>query len=199
VHFFLAESADLGGKTPAMKPTSIKSHLRRYSVFQKRSTTINHAFASAMAPHDEYSEKTGVAILKELECVKDGHINCVYCGLVEAETWDHLFALVKNNEPSGYGHKYGNLVPSCRSCNSRKGNKDWRAANEIINANNPAQKAKVNRVISKHIELHPPNGKIVVGVQKERLKIIKSKILELMKDADAILGEGTLRHTDAKS
>ena len=86
-----------------MKRISVKSHLKRYSVFQKRSTTINHAFASAMAPTDEYSAETVDSILTELECLKDDHIYCVYCGLVEAETWDHLFALVKNNEPSGYG------------------------------------------------------------------------------------------------
>lgn len=170
-----------------MNKTSIKSHLRKYSIFQKRSTTINHAFASAMAPVDEYSEEKIDTILSELECLKDGQIYCVYCGLVEAQTWDHLFALVKNNEPSVYGHRYGNLVPCCKDCNSKKGNKDWAIANESINANNPEQKTKVNRVISSHIKKYPPNGRLVSDDQKKKVSGIKEKILKLMKDADNVL------------
>ncbi|MCX6174129.1 MAG: HNH endonuclease [Ignavibacteriales bacterium] len=170
-----------------MNKTSIKSQLRKYSIFQKRSTTINHAFASAMAPFDEYAEKKIDAILNELECFRNGKIYCVYCGKVEAQTWDHLFALVKNNEPSGYGHRYGNLVPSCKECNSKKGNKDWAIANELINVNNPKQKSKVKRVISYHIKKYPPNGKLVSDDQKKKLSVIKNKIHKLMKDADNVL------------
>jgi len=36
-----------------MKKESIKKHLKAYSVFGKRNSTINHAFASAIAPFDE--------------------------------------------------------------------------------------------------------------------------------------------------
>ena len=27
---------------------------------------------------------------------------------------------------SGYGHRIGNLLPCCKPCNSKKGNKEWR-------------------------------------------------------------------------
>lgn len=170
-----------------MKKTSIKSHLSKYSIFQKRATTINHAFASAMAPVDEYSDERIDRVLSELECLRDGEIYCVYCGEVKAETWDHLFALVKDNKPSGYGHKYGNLIPCCKNCNSKKGNQDWRVANERINQNNPTRKSEVNRIIANHIRRHPPKGKSVPDSQREKLFVIKDKILRLMKDADEIL------------
>lgn len=107
-----------------MKKQSIKLHLAPYSIIQKRKTTINHAFASAIAPVDNYDE----AILREaltlLGQEPDGDLNCVYCGLL-AETWDHLIGLVEKMELRGYGHQLGNLVPCCRSCNSKKGAKSW--------------------------------------------------------------------------
>jgi hypothetical protein len=39
-----------------MKKQSIKFHLSPYPIYQKRKATINHAFASAIAPVDEYVE-----------------------------------------------------------------------------------------------------------------------------------------------
>src|SRR5262249_13804437 len=39
-----------------VKLADIKPHLRPYSIVQRRRTTINHAFASALAPCDEYVE-----------------------------------------------------------------------------------------------------------------------------------------------
>jgi hypothetical protein len=170
-----------------MKKTSIKTHLRKYSIFKKRSTTINHAFASAMAPYDDYKEELVDKILSDIECLNDGSIICVYCGKRLAETWDHLHALVKNNEPSGYGHKYGNLVPSCNACNSKKGNKDWQTANDMINGNDPDQHAKVIRVISRYITTYPANGLEIEPHIKQSLDKIKAEILQLMKQADKIL------------
>lgn len=170
-----------------MKKTSIKFHMKKYSIFQKRSTTINHAFASAMAPRDEYLEPLVDTILLELECVAEGSIICVYCGTKEAETWDHLYALVKDNEPSGYGHKYGNLVPSCKGCNSKKGNRDWKIANDSINKSNPKQRAKVIRVISNHITKNPANGSFIDAARKIELDKIKIEIFRLMKHADNLI------------
>jgi len=39
-----------------MKKEDIKKHLSGYSIYSKRKTTINHAFASAIAPIDVYDE-----------------------------------------------------------------------------------------------------------------------------------------------
>lgn len=140
-----------------------------------------------MASYDEYSESLVDAILLELECVAEGNIVCVYCGIREAETWDHLYALVRNNEPSGYGHNYGNLIPSCKGCNSKKGNRDWQSANDSINANNQKQRDKVIRVISNHITKHPAPGSVINAGSKIELDKIKAEILNLMKQADSII------------
>src|SRR5687767_8294859 len=108
-----------------MNKKSIKTHLKSYSIFQKRKTTINHAFASALAPADSYEDE----ILSDaLECLgqdSNKDLRCVYCDN-EAQTWDHLIGLVKDSELRGYGHQIGNLVPCCKSCNSKKGSKDWK-------------------------------------------------------------------------
>jgi hypothetical protein len=170
-----------------MKKTSIKHHLGRYSIYQKRATTINHAFASAIAPIDVFSEETVDKVLNELRCFKDGKIMCVYCGRSEAQTWDHLYALVKDNEPSGYGHKYGNLVPASKECNSLKRNLDWETANNLINARDSAQRAKVSRVIRAHLKKYPPKGKVTSGRKWDRIKKIRAQILALMKQADDII------------
>ena len=167
-----------------MKMSSIKYHLRKYSIHQKRSTTINNAFASAVAPCDKYCEKITESIVKDLEVMADGKIHCVYCGLHRAETWDHLFPLVKNNEPSGFGHTYGNLVPCCKVCNSRKGGKKWDIANDVINSHDDIQRNKVIRVIQKHLSKYKTQQNIY---ESDELKLIKGKILELMKEADAII------------
>jgi len=108
-----------------MDKRSIKAHLKPYSIFQKRRTTINHAFASALAPNDNYDERVIDEALEVLGQNPNGYLYCVYCGR-EAQTWDHLVGLVKDAQLRGYGHQVGNLVPCCRNCNSKKGSKDWR-------------------------------------------------------------------------
>ena len=103
-----------------MKKNRIKSHLAPYSIFQKRTTTINHAFASAIAPVEKYDEATLNAALLLLGQNPDGDLDCVYCNS-NAETWDHLVGLVEKGEFRGYGHQVGNLVPCCRKCSRRQG------------------------------------------------------------------------------
>ena len=39
-----------------MKAKSIATHLRPYVMLARRRTTINHAFAAAVAPSDTYDE-----------------------------------------------------------------------------------------------------------------------------------------------
>lgn len=108
-----------------MKKESIKNHLRPYSIYQGRKTTINHAFASAIAPADEYNEEELNKVLRLLGQNPDRDLTCVYCDQ-PAETWDHLESLVENGQFRGYGHVIGNLVPCCKRCNSEKGAKPWK-------------------------------------------------------------------------
>ena len=90
-----------------MKKQSIKSHLAPYSIYKKRMTTINHAFASAIAPVDVYDANKLDAALRVLDQDPDSDLKCVYCGNL-AETWDHLIALVKQGQLNGW--KLGPLL-----------------------------------------------------------------------------------------
>lgn len=40
-----------------MKKQDLKRHLKNYIIFDKRKTTINHAFASALSVADEYNDQ----------------------------------------------------------------------------------------------------------------------------------------------
>jgi disulfide oxidoreductase YuzD len=102
---------------------NIKTHLKDYSIFNKRKTTINHAFASALSVPDDYNENKLIKLIEKLNMIPND-LKCAYCR-ENAETWDHIYGLVKNHEFSGYGHQYGNLLPCCKKCNSKKGNKNW--------------------------------------------------------------------------
>jgi RNA polymerase subunit RPABC4/transcription elongation factor Spt4 len=172
-----------------MKKQSIKFHLKPYSIHQKRMTTINHAFASAIAPVDKYDEDKLTAALQLLE-QNPSDLSCVYCGS-QADTWDHLIGLVKNGELRGYGHQLGNLVPCCRHCNSKKGAKNWREHLQGMIPDDSALIAKRSQLIDSYLgqyaarvntgraaELRPDEWK--------RYGEIKEKIFELMKEADNI-------------
>jgi hypothetical protein len=170
-----------------MKKESIKFHLAPYSIYQKRKTTINHAFASGIAPVDQYDEAKLRTALRSLGQDPDADLDCIYCGST-AETWDHLVGLVKNSELRGYGHQLGNLVPWCRDCNSKKGAKDW---NVFLRAAFPDQFEPRSTLISSYLDQH------AVPVDLQRLEKIspndwteycatKKQILDLMKKADEI-------------
>ena len=103
---------------------SIKKHLSRYSVHSQRRTTINHAFASALARVEDFDAIRAADAMLLLGLEPDA-LRCVYCDQ-PAETWDHLYGLVQNQRYAGRGHEIGNLVPACKRCNSAKGSKDWR-------------------------------------------------------------------------
>lgn len=171
-----------------MKIESIKSHLQSYSIMKKRQTTINHAFASAIAPNDSYDMKVikeAVALLGQ-DPKKD--LLCVYCDEL-AETWDHVFGLVRELKFSGYGHVIGNLLPCCKKCNSEKGNRDWE--DFIKRKNNGNFIAKVN-MLKQYFGKYLPKKvtyeeiKAVCPVEIDRLNLIKDRIIELFKEADTI-------------
>lgn len=109
-----------------MKRKAIRTHLQPYSIVKRRKTTINHAFASALALNEEYDDHQVAEALRFLGQDPDADLLCSYCEDRAAETWDHIFGLVSEGEYFGYGHSLGNLLPCCKQCNSRKGGKDWR-------------------------------------------------------------------------
>ena len=89
-----------------------------------RSSSITNSFINGVAPAIEPSAEQVREALEALG-MKDGHIECAYCGDACTE-WDHLNPLVRDKKPTGYITEIHNLVPSCGKCNQSKGNKPWR-------------------------------------------------------------------------
>lgn len=108
-----------------MKKNDIKRHLKDYSIFANRSSTISHAFASALSIADDYDEEKINIALRILGQDPGEDLFCAYCGN-SAQTWDHIKAIVNGTTFSGFGHQINNLLPCCKDCNSTKGNKDWK-------------------------------------------------------------------------
>lgn len=107
-----------------MKISSIKKYLRHQTIMGRKSTFAN-AFASALAPFDDYSMDTVSEAIRDLGQDPEGDLFCAYCGSAAA-TWDHVFNRVVGGEFTGHGHRIRNLVPCCRTCNERKGKRSWR-------------------------------------------------------------------------
>lgn len=175
-----------------MNLSSIKAHLKEYSIYDKRRTTINHAFASSLSVPDRYDEKRLVELLQILEISSD-NIVCAYCRK-EAETWDHVEGLVNNNEFSGYGHQYGNLLPCCKTCNSKKGNKKWNiwltnmVEKKYIVMSQSELDQRINQ-INNYIEgntldIRPLLSNPTLAKQLQELNETKTAILKLMQKAD---------------
>jgi len=101
-----------------------KAKMKQYRIVS-RSSTISHAFASALAPADSFSESDVLAAMSSLGVVTSKGFLCVYCEDI-ATTADHLNGLVADSRFTGHGHVLGNLVPACGPCNMSKGGKDWR-------------------------------------------------------------------------
>ncbi len=166
-----------------MRKQDIKRHLQDYSILNKRKTTINHAFASALSISDLYDESKIDLALKILGQDPDNDLICVYCGN-DAETWDHIKAVVNEKEFSGYGHRINNLLPCCKKCNSKKGNKDWMV---FLHHEGFLTQDKVDR-INKYISLDSlsilETLKEECSVELIELNNIKFQIFELMKIGD---------------
>lgn len=99
---------------------------------------------------------------------------------------------MKNSELRGYGHQIGNLVPCCRSCNSKKGSKDWQQFidHHVTQATNRRQiQAKLTNYLAKYAKLID-----IDQIKREapdewlRYLAVKEQILALMKEADMIAG-----------
>lgn len=166
-----------------MHYSSIRIHLRPYIIVSRRKTTINHAFAAAIAPNDKYdAERVRDAILI-LGQDPEKDLICAYCGTA-AKTWDHIFATVRNSNFSGYGHRLGNLLPCCKQCNSAKGNKDWRSFISTLSLPDQSlQVARINSHIDKYNVKDSPTRN---SPEYTRFLEIREQILSLLGEADEL-------------
>ncbi|MBT9476418.1 hypothetical protein [Polaromonas sp.] len=168
-----------------MRYHDIKRHLKPYAIVAMRKTTINHAFASAIAPCDDYNDERVRKAIQDLGQDPDKDLDCIYCGTL-AETWDHVFATVKQSEFSGHGHRLGNLLPCCKPCNSKKGNKSWDVYLSLLNqteAERSARRVVIGGYLSKHqvLDQLPVNHP-----DYEELDEIKAQVLALFARADEL-------------
>ncbi|HUO07869.1 MAG TPA: HNH endonuclease [Phycisphaerae bacterium] len=163
-----------------MRYSDIKQHLRPYLITGRRTTTINHAFAAAIAPFDEYDEERVKKALRLLGQDPDSEILCAYCGS-PAETWDHVHATVRKTKFSGHGHRVGNLLPCCKPCNSKKGSKDWQVFLKRLAITEPERNQREGRIaaylkeflVSDDIPEHLPEYAELQQLRLEVLKIFK--------------------------
>lgn len=168
-----------------MRYKDIKRHMVPYSIYGRRKTTINHAFAAAIAPCDEYDPDRIIEGIKLLGQDPDHELKCVYCDL-PAETWDHVFATVKASVFSGAGHRLGNLLPCCKPCNSRKGNRAWDVFVLSREPDSPERTARMSRIKS-FIEAFFVKDEVPSSSPDySRLVEIRDQIFDLMREADKI-------------
>ena len=165
---------------------SIRSHLAPYSIFSKRKTTVTHAFASALAPSDEFDKERVEAALDALGQKNLKQLTCVYCSKL-AQTWDHLENLVKDGKLNGYGHQIGNLVPCCRDCNSAKSGKPFHKYVEILPLS-PDEKGNLIARLQNHLAQAKPIDKAGLDTEGQKaldkFNEIQAQILKLMEEAD---------------
>lgn len=168
-----------------MKIESAKKFFKRYSVFQQRKTTINHAFASALAGKGDWNpESLALALREDFKQDPEKDLRCVYCD-APAATWDHLIGLVRNGQPHGPGHQVGNLVPCCTSCNQRKGGKDWTVFIPLVFEDVDIRKIKESRISA--YQRRATTIAMLGDAEIKQLDTIKEQIFALMKQADDIV------------
>lgn len=168
-----------------MRIKSIASHLRPYVMLARRRTTINHAFAAAVAPSDVYDESAVANAMRVLDLNPRADLLCAYCG-APAETWDHVFATVKDSRFSGHGHRLGNLLPCCKPCNSKKGNKAWQVHLSSLTLHED-EKERRSALISAYLSQYATNdGESSDTADHRRLNEIRLEVLALLAEGDRV-------------
>lgn len=172
----------------SMRLKDIKRHLSPYSIYGKRKTTINHAFAAAVAPCDEFKVETMKQAIRLLGQDPESDLFCAYCDS-KAETWDHVFATVKDSVFSGAGHRIGNLLPCCKPCNSKKGNKSWEAHLDSLSEKSASRSQRIGRIRHYLEALFKPDNLPDHLPEYDRFLKIRDDVLELMRQADLLATE----------
>jgi len=93
-----------------MRYTGIKEHLKPYSIASRKST-IAYAFASAIAPHDEFDDEKVREAIVWLGQDPDSDLRCAYCDS-GAKSWDHVNGIVKS-KPDTYLKEHDYFGENC--------------------------------------------------------------------------------------
>lgn len=168
-----------------MKAKSIATHLRPYVMLARRRTTINHAFAAAVAPSDTYDESRVAEAIKTLGMNPEEDLRCAYCNNA-AETWDHIFATVKDSRFSGHGHRLGNLLPCCKPCNSAKGSKPWQTYLSTLVMTDQERKVRTKAIANYIATYGDDDALIAASPDHDQLDAIRLQVLELLAEGDRL-------------
>lgn len=177
----------IGVSYELMKAVTVKKYLKPHKI-TSRWTTFNGSIQAALALPEVYDPKRHAEALAVLGQNVEGDLRCVYCEAAAA-TWDHLENNVRGGRFSGFGHRIYNLVPACRTCNEKKGNKPWQIFLDQRNAADKAARASALEKFSarnaresfgwEQIEREFPE----LAAEYDRLR---GEILEKLRAADAV-------------
>lgn len=143
-----------------------------------------------MAPRDHVDDPRWAEALAILDQDADAELTCVYCG-APATSWDHLFPLVNDKDPTGHGHAVGNLVPACGSCNTRKQNKPWRDFVETLAADRrELVRERLEQLVQRFIvdEAAPFDAHPFPPEVRAELLRLRSEIHDRMRQVDSLVG-----------
>jgi 5-methylcytosine-specific restriction endonuclease McrA len=173
-----------------MKKSSIRKYLKRQPI-SSRVSTFKNAFASALADFDAYDDLLISQALTDLGQDPEEDLACVYCGS-PAATWDHVHPRVSKGEYSGHGHTIRNLVPSCRTCNEKKGALGWRAWLEKLDRPDRDDCAKrMEKFLAGGPSRVPTLEHLRASAPKQfnRFLAVRHEVLALLKEADQLADE----------
>jgi hypothetical protein len=168
-----------------MRYKDIRRFLKPYSMVASRTTTISHAFAASIAPCDTFDDQMVRTALKMLGQDPDAELECAYCG-AKAETWDHVHATVQDKKFSGYGHRLGNLLPCCKPCNSRKGNKDWLVFLRTLPITEAFRVERESRIAAYLAEYGAKDAVPEHLPEYEQLQELRRQVLQIFREADEL-------------
>ena len=171
-----------------MRYQDVRRHLKPYSIVSMRTTTVTHAFAAAIAPCDLYDDQLAREAVDSLGQDPDAPLLCAYCGST-AETWDHVHATVKDKKFSGHGHRLGNLLPCCKPCNSKKGNKAWRTFLTSLGLDDSKLAERIE-LIQHYLKRYEYLDSIPEALPEyAQLQAVKAQVLELLSKADSLAAQ----------
>jgi hypothetical protein len=168
-----------------MRYKDIRRFLKPYSMVASRTTTISHAFAASIAPCDTFDDQRVRTALTKLGQDPDGELECAYCG-ARAETWDHVHATVQDKKFSGYGHRLGNLLPCCKPCNSRKGNKHWLTFLRTLPIPESLRAERESHIAAYLMEYSVKDLVPEHLAEYEQLQELRRQVLQLFREADEL-------------
>ena len=122
---------------------------------------------------------------------KENNEKCIYCGS-SANSFDHIFNLVRNGSPTGYMTEKNNLVPCCSNCNSKKSGKNWEDFIESDYFKSFAGWEKRHDFLRRVIEQYQPlkiDFKVDMPNEFDEFQKLRSKLLEQMDEIERALNE----------